>query len=52
MTECLGNDSLGGGNSNIYYFHFHPLFEEDEPILTSIFSDGWRYKPPTRCLRE
>ena len=35
---------LGGGNSNI--FMFIPKFEEDEPILTSIFQDGL-VQPPT-----
>ena len=29
---------LGGG---FRYFFFHPLFGEDEPILTHIFQMGW-----------
>ena len=32
--------SLGGGNSNIFGI-FTPKIGEDEPILTSIFSDGF-----------
>ncbi len=35
------HEPLGGGNSNIFYFHhFSPLFGEDEPILTHIFQTG------------
>ena len=32
---------LGGGNSNIFYFHI--LFGEDEPMMTfiHIFQMGW-----------
>ena len=34
---------LGGGNSNILYFH--PYFGEDEPNLTHIFQMGWFNHP-------
>ena len=39
------NHLLGGGNSNILYFHPHV---GKIPILTNIFSDG--LKPPTSLL--
>ena len=41
-TQLLGIPNseikLGGGNSNILYFH--PVFGEDEPNLTNIFQMG------------
>ena len=41
---------LAGGNSNI--FNVHPLFEEDEPILTSIFQLGWFNHQPVYFSRD
>ena len=42
IPSCIrimyGHDGLGGGNSNIFYFHH--LLGEDEPILTHIFQLG------------
>ena len=43
---------LGGGNSNIFYFH-PETWGRFSPILTSIFFKGvnqWRYKVPTYQL--
>ena len=37
--KALGYLGLGGGNSNIFYFHPDPW--EDDPIWRSYFSDGW-----------
>ena len=45
-TQLLGIPNseikLGGGNSNILYFH--PVFGEDEPNLTNIFQMGWNHQ--------
>ena len=42
MTDIA--EILAGGFK--YFFLFSPLFGEDFPFLTNIFSDG--LKPPTR----
>ena len=34
---------LGGGNSNIFYFHPEPW--GNDPILTNIFGMGWNHQP-------
>ena len=41
---------LAGGNSKIFYFH--PLFGEDEPILTNIFQLGWNHQPEKHDERK
>ena len=41
--DPIGKLLVGGGNSNIFYFH--PYWGEDEPILTHIFQMGWNHQP-------
>ena len=38
MSKYSGINRIGGGNSNVFYFH--PYYGEDEPILTNIFQVG------------
>ena len=46
VWSCMVMYGLGGGNSNVCYFHH--LLGEDEPILTNISQMG--LKPPTSSL--
>ena len=42
------NDTLGGGNSNIFYFH--PEYLGKIPMLTNIFQRGWNHQLVPVCL--
>ncbi len=41
------NPILGGGNSNIFYFH--PYLGKI-PILTNIFQMGWNHQPVSKLM--